>query len=170
MSERRAVVHSAHELPKVRYCGLLDMTRSTSYYQGKGVSKEDLELMRLIDEIHLELPFYGLRRIRDELTDRGHRVNRKRMQRLMHQMGISALYPKRKTSKPGKGHKVYPYLLRGLSIARPNQIWAADICYLPMAKGFMYLVAIMDWHSRRVLSWRQSSRTRSSCAPRWWSA
>ncbi len=157
MSERRAAIQSAHELSKVWRCELLDVARSTSYYQGKGVSKEDLELMRLIDEIHLELPFYGSRRIVDELMGRGHRVNRKRVQRLMRQMGLCALYSKHKTSKPGKGHKVYPYLLRGLSITRPNHVWAADICYIPMAKGFMYLVAIMDWHSRRVLSWRLSN-------------
>ncbi len=113
--------------------------------------------MRLIDEIHLELPFYGSRRICDELGDRGHRVNRKRVQRLMRQMGLVALYPRRRTSAPGAGHKIYPYRLRGLTIDRPNQVWAADICYVPMAKGFMYLVAIMDWASRRVLSWRVSN-------------
>jgi putative transposase len=110
-----------------------------------------------IDAIHLRLPFYGSRRIRDELHDLGHRVNRKRVQRLMRLMGLRALYPTRRTSHPGAGHKVYPYLLRGLRIDRPNQVWAADVCYLPMAKGFMYLVAIMDWHSRRVLSWRVSN-------------
>ena len=116
-----------------------------------------MALMRLIDEIHLQYPFYGSRRIRDELQERGHNVNRKRVQRLIRQMGLQALYPRRRTSQPGKGHKIYPYLLRDLTIERPNQVWAADICYLPMAKGFMYLVAIMDWHSRRVLSWRLSN-------------
>jgi putative transposase len=121
------------------------------------VCDEELGLMRLIDEIHLQLPFYGSRRIRDELEDRGRPVNRKRVQRLMRLMGLVALYPKRLTSAPGRGHKVYPYLLRGLSIERPNQVWASDICYVPMAKGFMYLLAIMDWHSRRVLSWRASN-------------
>jgi putative transposase len=95
--------------------------------------------------------------VRDELQDRGHPVNRKRVQRLMRQMGLRALYPRRRTSQPGKGHKIYPYLLRGLSIERANHVWATDICYIPMAKGFMYLVAIMDWHSRRVLSWRVSN-------------
>ena len=113
--------------------------------------------MRLIDEIHLELPFYGSRRIRDELETRGHPVNRKRVQRLMRHMGVAALYPKRRTSAPGRGHKVYPYLLTGVSVERANQVWATDICYLPMAKGFMYLVAVMDWLSRRVLSWRVSN-------------
>lgn len=113
--------------------------------------------MRLIDEIHLRLPFYGSRRIRDELETLGHVVNRKRVQRLMRQMGLRALYPQRRTSPPGKGHKIYPYLLRGLAIERANHVWATDICYVPMAKGFMYLVAIIDWYSRRVLSWRVSN-------------
>ena len=113
--------------------------------------------MRLIDEIHLEFPFYGSRRIRDELETRGHRINRKRVRRLMREMGIKALYPKRRTSVPGKGHKVYPYLLKGMTISRANQVWASDICFIPMARGFMYLVAIMDWHTRKVLSWRVSN-------------
>jgi putative transposase len=157
MSERRAHIHIAHGLAKTRRCELLDVARSSAYYRPEPVSQEDLALMRLIDEIHLQRPFYGSRRVRDELEDRGHPVNRKRVQRLMHQMGLQALYPRQRTSQPGKGHKVYPYLLRGLSIERANQVWATDICYLPMAKGFMYLVAIMDWHSRRVLSWRVSN-------------
>ena len=157
MTERRAMVDGEVEMPVVRQCRLLDISRSTVYYQRQGVSDEDLELMRLIDEIHLELPFYGSRRIRDELEDRGHRVNRKRVQRLMRLMGLEALYPKPKTTKPAKGHKVYPYRLKGLMIDRPNQVWATDLCYIPMAKGFMYLVAIMDWHSRKVLSFRLSN-------------
>ena len=113
--------------------------------------------MRLIDETHLQWPFYGSRRMRDELEERGHTVNRKRVQRLMREMDFRALYPRRRTSQPGKGHKIYPYLLRNLSIERANQAWASDITYIPMAKGFMYLVAIMDWYSRRVLSWRVSN-------------
>ena len=157
MSERREAIHSAHELSKARRCALLGVPRSTAYYRPPPVSESSLELMRLIDEIHLRLPFYGSRRIRDELDDLGRRVNRKRVQRLMRLMGLRALYPQRRTSHPGAGHKVYPYLLRGLTIDQPNQVWAADVCYLPMAKGFMYLVAIMDWHSRRVLSWRVSN-------------
>ena len=107
-----------------------------------------------MDEIHLERPFYGSRRLRDELETQGHPVNRKRVQRLVRQMGLCALYPKPRTSQPAVGHTVYPYLLRGLSIERPNQVWATDICYIPVAHGFMYLVAIMDWYSRRVLAWR----------------
>ena len=157
MSERRAQIHQAHELPKTRRCELLEVARSTAYYRPEPVSAEDLVLMRLIDEIHLQWPFYGSRRVRDELEDRGHIVNRKRVQRLMRQMGLRALYPRQRTSQPGKGHKIYPYLLRDLSVERANQVWATDICYIPMAKGFMYLVAIMDWHSRRVLSWRVSN-------------
>jgi putative transposase len=157
MSERRAMIEREGPMPLARQCRLLEFSRSTAYYRPRGVCDEDLALMRLIDEIHLELPFYGSRRIRDELDDRGHRVNRKRVQRLMRQMGLVALYPRHRTSMPGEGHKVYPYRLRGLTIDRPNQVWAADLCYIPMAKGFMYLVAIMDWYSRKVLSWRVSN-------------
>jgi putative transposase len=157
MSERRAQIHATHELPKTRRCELLDVARSSAYYRAEPVNEEDLELMRLIDEIHLRWPFYGSRRLRDALQEHGHTVNRKRIQRLMRQMGLRALYPRQRTSQPGKGHKIYPYLLRGLSIERANQVWATDICYIPMAKGFMYLMAIMDWHSRRVLSWRVSN-------------
>ena len=157
MSERRGRIHEKHELSKTRRCGLLDVARSSAYYRREPVSEADLAVMRLIDEIHLQLPFYGSRRMRDELEERGHTVNRKRVQRLMRQMGLRALYPRRRTSQPGKGHKIYPYLLRDLSIERANQAWATDISYIPMAKGFMYLVAIMDWYSRRVLSWRVSN-------------
>jgi len=157
MSERRGQIHSAHEMPKTRRCELLEVARSTAYYRPTPIADDDLRMMRLIDEIHLELPFYGSRRIRDELETRGHPTNRKRVQRLMRLMGLSALYPRRRTSQPGKGHKIYPYLLRDLCVERANQVWASDICYLPMAKGLMYLVAIMDWHTRRVLSWRVSN-------------
>ncbi len=157
MSERRVQIHTAHELPKTRRCELLGVARSSAYYRPEPNSQEDLALMRLIDEIHLRWPFYGSRRLRDELEERGHTVNRKRIQRLMRQMGLRALYPRQRTSQPGKGHKIYPYLLRNVCIERPNQVWATDISYIPMAKGFMYLVAIMDWHSRRVLSWRVSN-------------
>ena len=157
MSERRAQIHTAHALPKRRRCELLDVARSTAYDRPDRFGEEDLALMRRIDEIHLKWPFYGSRRIRDELQALGHNVNRKRVRRLMRHMGLQALYPRRRTSQPGKGHKIYPDLLRDLLIERSNQVWAADICYIPMAKGFMYLVAIMDWHSRRVRSWRLSN-------------
>ncbi len=157
MSERRKQIHTAHKLPKTRRCELLGVARSTAYYRPETVNEEDLRLMRLIDEIHLRLPFHGSRRIRDELEDYDHRVNRKRIQRLMRQMGLRALYPRQRTSQPGKWHTIYPYLLRELPIEYANHVWATDICYIPMAKGFMYLVAIMDWYSRRVLSWRVSN-------------
>ena len=113
--------------------------------------------MRLVDEIYLELPFYGSRRIPDELAIRGFRVNRKRCQRLMRTMGIQAVYPKPRTTVRQPLHAVYPYLLRDLAITRPNQVWAADITYVPMERGFVYLVAIMDWYTRKVLSWRVST-------------
>ncbi len=157
MSERRERIHTAHKLPKTRRCELLDVARSTAYYRPTPVSDDDLRLMRVIDEIHLELPFYGSRRIADELETRGHRASRKRVQRLMRLMGLRALYPRRRTSQPGPGHTIYPYRLKGLCIERANQVWASDICYIPMAKGFMYLVAILDWYSRRVLAWRLSN-------------
>jgi len=151
------MINRESDLPITRQCQLLELNRSTVYYQPKPSSEEDLKLMRRIDEMHLKRPFYGSRRIRDWLWEEGYDINRKRVQRLMRKMGIVAIYPKAKTSKPGKGHKIYPYLLRNLVIDRPNQVWATDITYLPMAKGFVYLVAIMDWHSRRVLSWRLSN-------------
>ncbi len=147
-----------HPLPISRQCQLLAISRSNAYYQGVGVSTEDRELMRLLDELHLRYPFMGSRRLRDALFDEhGMRVNRKKVQRLMRLMGIQALYPKKHTSAPGKGHKIYPYLLKGLAIEHANHVWCADITYLPMARGFAYLVAIMDWHSRKVLSWRLSN-------------
>jgi len=121
------------------------------------ITAEELELMKLIDRCHLEKPFYGSRRVRDWLEDRGHKVNRKRIQRLMRTMGIVALYPKRHLSLANQAHKIYPYLLRNLIINRPNQVWSTDITYIPMARGFVYLVAVMDWYSRRVLAWRVSN-------------
>jgi putative transposase len=152
------MVDRKHELPVVRQCELLSLSRSTFYYQGKPeASEEDLKLMRRLDEMHLKRPFYGSRRLTDWLRDEGHDVNRKRVQRLMRLMGIMAIYPKKNTSQPGKGHKVYPYLLKGLEINRPGQVYCTDITYIPMSKGFVYLVAVMDWHSRKVLSWRVSN-------------
>jgi len=144
-------------LPVVRQCQLLAVPRSTFYYQRQGTAEADLALMRLIDECHLRHPYYGSRRIRDWLEDRGHEVNRKRVQRLMRLMGITTLYPKRNLSRRNQAHRIYPYLLRGLPIERPNQVWAADVSYVPMAKGFLYLVAIIDWYSRKVLSWQLSN-------------
>ena len=145
-------------LPIIRQCELLDLARSTYYYTPEPVSDEELELMKLIDQCYLELPFYGTRRIKDWLLDRhGLTVNRKRIQRLRRLLAIETLYPKRNLSLANHRHKVYPYLLTGLDINRPNQVWSTDITYIPMAKGFVYLVAVMDWYSRRVLSWRVST-------------
>ena len=152
------MVDRQHTLPITRQCELLSLNRSMVYYQSKAeISSEDLQLMRRLDEMHLQRPFYGSRRLRDWLQEEGVVVNRKRVQRLMRQMGIVALYPKKNTSKPGKGHKIYPYMLKGLAINQPNQVFCADITYIPMAKGFVYLVAIMDWNSRKVVSWRLSN-------------
>jgi len=151
------MINKDNDLPITRQCELLSLHRSTVYYRPQDVSERDLKLMRRIDEMHLKRPFYGSRRIRDWLQDEGHDINRKRVQRLMRQMGIRALYPQPRTSKPGKDHKIYPYLLRDLVIDRPNQVWATDISYIPMAKGFVYLVAVIDWYSRKVLSWRLSN-------------
>jgi putative transposase len=144
-------------LPVTRQCELLDLPRSTFYHTPQPVSDEELALMRLIDRCHLKYPFYGSRRIRDWLEDHGHTVNRKRVQRLMRTMGLVALYPKRNLSLANHAHKVYPYLLRNLVIDRPNQVWATDITYIPMRRGFVYRVAIMDWHWCKVLSWRLSN-------------
>jgi putative transposase len=152
------MIDRADPMAVSRQCRLLEVSRSSVYYQAVVIPEADLTLMRRIDEIHLKLPFYGSRKIRDQLKREGFKVNRKKIQRLMRQMGISALYPrKRRSSRPAEGHRIYPYLLRGLSIDRPNQVWCADICYIPMARGFLYLVAIMDWASRKVLSWRLSN-------------
>lgn len=155
------MINKENDLPITRQCELLSLNRSTVYYRLQDVPEMDLQLMRRIDEMHLQRPFYGSRRIRDWLQDEGHDINRKRVQRLMREMGIRALYPKPRTSKPGKGHKIYPYLLRELVIDRPNQVWATDISYIPMAKGFVYLVAVIDWYSRKVLSWRVSNSMES---------
>ena len=135
MNERRGRIHDKHDLSKTRRCELLDVPRSSAYYRREAVSEVDLAVMRLIDEIHLQWPFYGSRRMRDELEERGHTVNRKRVQRLMRQMDLRALYPRRRTSQPGKGHKIYPYLLRDLSIERANQAWASDIFLHPDGQG-----------------------------------
>ncbi len=151
------MIDKSAELSVMRQCRLLGVSRSTAYYQPASVRDEDLRVMRVIDEVHLERPFLGSRRLVDELGDRDMRVNRKRVQRLMRLMGLEAIYPKPRTSRPAVGHKIYPYLLGGFNITRPNQVWASDITYLPMSRGFAYLVAIMDVHSRKVLSWRLSN-------------
>ena len=141
-----------------RQCRMLDICRSSHYYKRRQrIQSDDLKLMRLIDEQYLKNPSWGSRSMRNYLNRQGCKVNRKRVQRLMRLMGIEAIYPKPKTSRPHPGHKVYPYLLRNLNIDRPNQVWTADITYIPMAHGSMYLVVVMDWHSRKVLSWRLSN-------------
>ena len=151
------VNHQHPSLSIVRQCRLLDISRSGMYYQPKGISEEDLTLMKLIDRQYLSTPFYGARKIAAWLKSQGQWVNRKRVRRLMRVMGLKAIYRRPKTSQPTAGHKIYPYLLGGLKITRPNQVWATDITYIPMARGFLYLVAIIDWYSRYVLSWRLSN-------------
>lgn len=141
----------------VRQCELLGVSRSSVYYAPVPASGEDLTLMALIDRQYLETPFYGTRRMAVALGRMGHPVNRKRVQRLMRAMGLEAIHPHPKTSTKAIGHKVYPYLLRGLAITRSNHVWATDITYIPMARGFLYLVAILDWASRYVLAWRLSN-------------
>ncbi len=141
----------------VRQCTLLEISRSGLYYQPVGISEVDFTLMKLIDRQYLDTPFYGARKIVAWLKSQCQRVNRKRVRRLMRLMGLKAIYRRPRTSQPAPGHKIYPYLLGGLRITRPNQVWAADITYIPMARGFLYLVAIIDWYSRYVLSWRLSN-------------
>ena len=150
------------ELSVRRQCELLRVSRSGLYYEPVPTSPEELALMRRIDELHLKHPFYGSRKLSDVLRKEGREANRKRIQRLMRLMGIEAMVPKPNTSKPHPEHVVYPYLLRGLTISRVNRVWATDITYIPMKAGFLYLVAIMDWYSRRVLSWRLSNTLDSS--------
>ena len=145
-----------------RQCELLGLSRSGLYYEPVPTSPEELALMRRIDELHLKYPFYGSRKLSHELRGEGREANRKHVQRLMRLMGIETMAPKPKTSEPHPEHVVYPYLLRGLAISKVNQVWATDITYIPMKAGFMYLVAIMDWYSRRVLSWRLSNTMDSS--------
>ena len=141
-----------------RQCRMLAICRSSRYYKRRQrIQSDDLKLMRLIDEQYLKNPSWGSRSMRNYLRRQGYKVNRKRVQRLMRIMGIEAIYPKPKTSRPHPGHKLYPYLLRNLSIDRPNQVWAADVTYIPMARGFMYLAVVMDWYSRKVLAWKLSN-------------
>jgi putative transposase len=157
LAERLALVDRGDAvLSAVAQCGLLKVARSTLYYRPAPVSADDLAVMRRMDELHLAWPFYGSRRMAAVLRRDGCSANRKRVKRLMRVMGLEAIYQKPNTSRSHPGHKVYPYLLRGLVIDRPNQVWCADITYIPMAKGFVYLVVIMDWFSRRVLAWRMS--------------
>jgi len=151
------MIDREHMLSLTRQSEILELSRSSLYYKAVPVNARDLQIMKFIDKIHLKYPFYGSRSIRDELRDHGYKIGRGHVSTLMKKMGMAAIYQKPRLSKPHPGHKVYPYLLRGMDITRANQVWAADITYLPMAKGFCYLVAIMDWASRRVLAWRLSN-------------
>lgn len=145
------------KLSVVRQCELVGLSRSTWYYEPVGDSAEDLALKALIDRLFLDTPYFGSRKMTEMLRRQGHRVNRKRVRRLMREMGLAVIWRKPNTSKPHPEHRIYPYLLRGLKIDRPNQVWCADVTYIPMPKGFLYLVAIMDWYSRKVLAWRLSN-------------
>jgi len=164
------MIDPEHDLSIQKQAGFLEISRSTVYYEPRPISAEDLWLMRRIDELHLNYPFAGSRMLRDllwqqglELSPHGPRpvrggpkVGRRHIKTLMRKMGIEAIYRKPNTSKPVEGHRIYPYLLRGPAVTRPNQVWAMDITYIPMARGFIYLAAVVDWFSRRVLSWRLS--------------
>lgn len=144
-------------MPITTQCQLLGLSRSSAYYRPRGVSEADLRLMRRLDELHLEHPFLGARKLTRLLKDAGFAVGRRHVSTLMRGMGIEAIYRKPRTSLPDKAHRIYPYLLTAVSIERANQVWATDITYLPMAKGFVYLVAILDLYSRKVLAWRTSN-------------
>jgi putative transposase len=153
----RLLVDRGHsEISLRRQCELLGVNRSGLYYEPLGESQENLRLMRLLDEQYTRAPFYGSRKMVEWLGARGFDVNRKRIARLMALMGIEAVYPKPRLSQPGEGHRIYPYLLRGVEVKRVNQVWSTDITYIRMAQGFVYLVAVMDWFSRYVLSWSLS--------------
>ncbi len=152
------MVDEAHpHLSLVRQCQLLRINRSSLYYRPVAPSEEELALLRLLDQQYLQTPFYGSRRMTEHLRQQGYQVNRKRVRRLMHQLGLQAIYPKPKLSTAHPEHKIYPYLLREVEIVCVNQVWSTDITYLPVLKGHFYLVAIMDWYSRKVLSWRVSN-------------
>ena len=140
-----------------RQCELLGLSRSSLYYEPGGEGAEDLRLMRLIDELYTARPFYGSRRMTIRLNQQGEGVNRKRVRRLMRVMGLEAIYPKPRLSLAGEGHRIYPYLLRGVTVERRDQVWSTDITYVPMASGFMYLAAVIDWFSRYVIAWRLSN-------------
>jgi len=155
---KRALVAEDHpQLSVRRQCDLLGLCRSSWYYQPATESAENLELMRLIDRQYTERPFFGSRKMVIGLQGQGYPVNRKRVQRLMRRMGLEAVYPKPKLSLAGRGHKVYPYLLRDVTIGRVNQVWSTDITYIPLATGFMYLAAVIDWYSRYVIAWKLSN-------------
>ena len=150
------MIDRQHELSITKQAEALGISRSSVYYLPRAVPAAELAIMRRMDELHLEFPFAGSRMLRDLLNQDGIEIGRRRVATLMKRMGIEAIYRKPNTSKPAPGHKIYPYLLRGMAITRPNQVWAMDITYIPMARGFVYLAVVLDWFSRRVLSWRVS--------------
>jgi putative transposase len=150
------MIDRSHDLPVTRQAEVLKLSRSSVYYRPKPVSSADLAVMRRIDELHLNYPFAGSRMLRDLLRSEGVAIGRQRVATMMRRMGIAAIYRRPNTSKPAPGHKIYPYLLRATPVIRPNQVWATDITYIPMARGFVYLAAVVDWFSRRVLAWRLS--------------
>ena len=150
------MIDRSHDLPLTRQAEVLGLSRSSLYYQPRPVSPADLAIMRRIDELHLDYPFAGSRMLRDLLRGEGVEIGRVHVITLMKRMGIEAIYRRPNTSKAAPGNKIYPYLLRGLTVDRPNQVWAIDITYIPMARGFVYLAAVVDWFSRRVLAWRVS--------------
>ncbi len=151
------MIARTHRLPVVRQCRLVEPSRSTAYYRPREESEENLAVMKEIDRLYMERPTSGSRTIKSKLQAKGVCIARSRIVRLMRLMGFGAIYPKRRTSSPGQGHKIYPYLLRSLKVTRPRQVYAADITYIPMAKGFLYLVAVIDWYSRKVLAHRLSN-------------
>ena len=150
------MIDREHDLPIAKQAQVLNISRGSVYYLPRPVSAADLTIMRRIDELHLELPFAGSRMLRGLLAAEGCQLGRRHIKTLMKRMGIEALYRRPRTTKPEPGHKIYPYLLRGMAVTRPNQVWAMDITYIPMARGFIYLAVVLDWFSRRVLSWRLS--------------
>jgi putative transposase len=156
---RRVLIDPRHERLSIRrQCDLLDLPRSTFYYLPAAESPENLEFMRLLDEQYLKTPFWGSRNMTTWLRQEGHTINRKRVQRLMRLMGLEGLAPRPRTTRPASGHRVFPYLLRGVAITHADHVWSTDITYIPMRNGFLYLAAILDWHSRYVLSWKLSNR------------
>ncbi|MCA6108005.1 IS3 family transposase [Bradyrhizobium cenepequi] len=156
IAERKAMIDREHDLPITRQVEVLKISRGSVYYLPRPVSPGDLALMRRLDRLHLEFPFAGSRMLRGLLAAEGCKIGRRHVKTLMRRMGIEALYRRPRTTKPEPGHKIYRYLLRGMEITRPNQVWAMDITYIPMARGFVYLAVVLDWFSRRVLSWRVS--------------
>src|SRR6185503_9395201 len=168
VAARRELIELIDQPSICRQCELLEISRGAYYYEPCPETEENLALMRLLDELHLEHPVYGSRRLGVLLAQRGYEVNRKRVMRLLRVMGIEAIYPRRSLSQPGEDHEIHPYLLKGLAITGPNQVWCSDITYVPMAYGFMYLVAVMDWWSRYVLSWSLSNSMDSEFCIRAW--